>query len=51
MQPKISHALQSITNDLINRERAKLERQVRETHEDNLRMQREIEKFKKIMEL
>ena len=45
LQPKLNSALQSLANDLITKEKAKLENQIRDLQENTLKMQVDIEKY------
>jgi hypothetical protein len=51
LQPKLNSALQSLANDLITKEKAKIENQIRELQESTLKMQGEIEKYQMIAQL
>ena len=51
LQPKLSSALQSLAYDLITKEKAKIEKQIRELQENTLKMQGDIEKYQMIAQL
>jgi hypothetical protein len=50
MQPKLNSALQSLANDLITKEKAKIEKQIRDLQENTLKMQGDIVKYQMIFQ-
>ena len=50
IQPKLNSALQFLANDLITKERAKIEKQIREIQENTLKIKGDIAKYQMIFQ-